>query len=137
MMETHAAIGARLLSRSSSPALQMAAVVAATHHEWWNGSGYPSGLAGERIPLVGRVVAVADAFDALTHERPYMPACPVSEAIARIRRASGSQFDPRVVAAFLAVYRDAQLTLMSVGGRDTQQRAPVAALRRRRSEVLR
>jgi PAS domain S-box-containing protein len=137
MMETHVAIGARLLSRSSSPALQMAAVIAATHHEWWNGSGYPSGLAGERIPLAGRVVAVADAFDALTHERPYMPACTVSEAIARIRRAAGSQFDPRVVAAFLAVYGDAQLTLMSVGGRDTRQRALVAALRRGRSEVLR
>jgi len=137
MMETHAAIGARLLSRSSSPALQMAAVIAATHHEWWNGSGYPSGLAGERIPLVGRVVAVADAFDALTHERPYMPACRVGEAIARVRRASGSQFDPRVVAAFLAVYRDAQLTLMSVGGRDPQLRAPVAPLRKGRSEALR
>jgi putative two-component system response regulator len=134
MMETHAAVGARLLSRSSSPVLQMAAVIAATHHEWWNGSGYPSGLVGERIPLVGRVVAVADAFDALTHERAYMPASPVGEAIARIRRASGSQFDPRVVAAFLAVYSDAQLTIMSAGGRDSRL---VTAPRRGRSEALR
>lgn len=128
VMETHAALGARLLSRSSSPVLQMAAVIAATHHEWWNGSGYPSGLAGERIPLVGRVVAVADVFDALTHERPRIPACPISEAIARIRRASGSQFDPRVVAAFLALYKDAQLTIMSVGERGTRQRALADAL---------
>jgi PAS domain S-box-containing protein/putative nucleotidyltransferase with HDIG domain len=114
VMETHAALGAQLLSRSSSPVLQMASVIAATHHEWWNGSGYPSGLAGERIPLVGRIVAVADVFDALTHERPYMPAWPVNQAIARVRRAAGSQFDPRVVDAFLAAYEDAQVTIMSV-----------------------
>jgi PAS domain S-box-containing protein len=103
LMQTHAALGARLLSTSSSPVLQMAAVIAATHHEWWNGSGYPSGLAGERIPLVGRVVAVADVFDALTHDRPCKVAWPVEQATARIRRASGRQFDPRVVAAFVAL----------------------------------
>jgi PAS domain S-box-containing protein/putative nucleotidyltransferase with HDIG domain len=114
VMETHAALGARLLSRSSSPVLQMASVIAATHHEWWDGSGYPSGLAGERIPLVGRIVAVADVFDALTHERPYMPPWPVGQAIARVRRAAGSQFDPRVVDAFLAVYEDAQVMILSV-----------------------
>ncbi len=106
MMESHTALGARLLSCSSSPVLQMAAVIAATHHEWWNGTGYPSGLAGERIPLVGRVVAVADVFDALTHERPYKSAWPPSQAIARIRSASGRQFDPAVVAAFLTLLRD-------------------------------
>ncbi|MGO9321543.1 MAG: HD-GYP domain-containing protein [Solirubrobacteraceae bacterium] len=107
VMEAHAALGARLLARSSSPVLQMAAVIAATHHEWWNGTGYPSGLAGERIPIVGRVVAVADVFDALTHERPYKRAWPVGQAIARIERASGSQFDPRVVAALLAAHEGA------------------------------
>jgi HD domain len=107
LMQTHAALGARLLARSSSPVLQMAAVIAATHHEWWDGSGYPVGLAGERIPLVGRVVAVADVFDALTHERPYKAAWPVGQATARIKRGSGSQFDPRVVAAFLAIGKDA------------------------------
>jgi PAS domain S-box-containing protein len=108
VMESHAALGARLLAHSSSPVLQMAAVIAASHHEWWNGRGYPAGLAGERIPLLGRIVAVADVFDALTHERPYMPAWPLAQAIARIERASASQFDPRVVAAFLAVYKHAQ-----------------------------
>jgi response regulator RpfG family c-di-GMP phosphodiesterase len=102
VVERHAAAGARVLARSSSPVLQMAAVISATHHEWWNGSGYPSGLAGERIPLVGRVVAVADVFDALTHRQPYRSAWPVGQALARIERGSGSQFDPRVVAAFLA-----------------------------------
>jgi PAS domain S-box-containing protein len=108
VMQRHAALGARLLAPSSSPVLQMAAVIAATHHEWWNGCGYPAGLAGERIPLLGRIVAVADVFDALTHERPYMSAWPVEQAIARIERGSASQFDPRVVNAFLAVYKDAQ-----------------------------
>jgi HD-GYP domain-containing protein (c-di-GMP phosphodiesterase class II) len=116
-MQAHAALGARLLSRSSSPVLQMAAVIAATHHERWNGSGYPSGLAGERIPIVGRIVAVADVFDALTHERPYKPASPVEQAIARITRGAGSEFDPRVVAAFLEVHADAV-------GSTAERRAP-------------
>jgi putative two-component system response regulator len=114
IMRRHAGLGARLLANSSAPVLQLAAVIAATHHEWWDGSGYPSGLAGERIPLVGRVVAVADVFDALTHARPYKDAWPVSQAIARIERGSGSQFDPRVVAAFLAVHEHA-LTAIRAG----------------------
>lgn len=107
VMRSHASIGARLLSRSSSPALQMAAVIAASHHEWWDGSGYPAGIAGEAIPLVGRIVAVADVFDALTHARPYKPAWPVAQALARVQRAAGSQFDPRVVEAFMAVHERA------------------------------
>ncbi len=129
VMQTHAALGARLLSRSSSPVLQMAAVAAATHHEWWNGSGYPSGLAGERIPLIGRIVAVADAFDALTHERPYMPAWPTRHALAGIQRASGSQFDPRVATAVLAIHGQAQPASTDAGerggdGRDAEEREP-------------
>jgi len=107
VMKTHAALGARLLSDSNSPVLQMAAVIAATHHERWDGTGYPEGLAGEAIPLVGRVVAVADVFDALTHDRPYKSAWSVEQAIAEIQRAAGSQFDPCVVAAFLAMHKDA------------------------------
>jgi putative nucleotidyltransferase with HDIG domain len=106
IMGRHAALGASLLADSSSPALQMAATVAMTHHEWWDGGGYPEGLAGEDIPLVGRIVAVADVFDALTHDRPYKAAWPISQAIANIRRAAGSQFDPRVVAAFLQTRKD-------------------------------
>ena len=104
VMRTHAALGATLLSKHSrnSPVLRMAATIAATHHEWWDGTGYPHGLAGEHIPLVGRIVAVADVFDALTHDRPYKPAWPMTQGIARIKRAAGSQFDPRVVDAFLA-----------------------------------
>jgi putative nucleotidyltransferase with HDIG domain len=103
IMKTHAELGATLLAKHGrgSPALEIAATIAATHHEWWDGTGYPRGLAGERIPLVGRIVAVADVFDALTHDRPYKAAWPISQGIARIKRAAGSQFDPRVVDAFL------------------------------------
>lgn len=110
VMKTHAELGARLLSSGSSPVLQMAAVIAATHHERWDGGGYPKGLVGEAIPLVGRIVAIADVFDALTHDRPYKRAWPVERAIAEIGSGAGSQFDPRVVTAFLAL-RDELSTL--------------------------
>lgn len=102
VMKTHAALGARVLSGSHAPVLVMAAVIAASHHEHWDGTGYPLGLAGEAIPLVGRIVAVADVFDALTSDRPYKPAWPLDLALAEIKRSAGGQFDPRVVAAFLA-----------------------------------
>jgi putative two-component system response regulator len=104
VMQTHADLGARVLSGSNAPVLQMAAVIASSHHERWDGAGYPRGLAGEAIPLVGRVVAVADVYDALTHGRPYKPEWSTARAIAEIRREAGRQFDPRVVAAFLAMH---------------------------------
>jgi len=103
LMQTHTKLGARLLFGSRSPALQLAGVVAESHHEWWDGSGYPQGLIGSDIPLVGRVVAVADVFDALTHERPYKQAWPADQAIALIRSSAGTQFDPKVVGAFLEI----------------------------------
>jgi PAS domain S-box-containing protein/putative nucleotidyltransferase with HDIG domain len=103
VMESHTSLGARLLFGSRSPVLQLAGVIAESHHERWDGSGYPKGLAGEAIPLVGRIVAVADVHDALTHERPYKPAWPTEQAIALVRSSAGTQFDPRVVAAFLTV----------------------------------
>ncbi|MCW3033234.1 MAG: domain S-box protein [Solirubrobacterales bacterium] len=103
LMQTHTALGARLLFGSRSPALQLAGIVAEAHHEWWDGGGYPLGLIGGDIPLVGRIVAVADVFDALTHDRPYKPAWPADQAIALIRSSAASQFDPRVVEAFLTI----------------------------------
>jgi PAS domain S-box-containing protein/putative nucleotidyltransferase with HDIG domain len=131
VMKRHTALGTRLLSSSSSPVLQMAAVISATHHEWWDGTGYPNGLAGERIPLVGRMVAVADVFDALTHDRPYKPAWPVKQAIARIHRAAGSQFDPRVVTAFLTLHTD---TVVASASNSPQEPVrPVGAPRQRPS----
>lgn len=101
IMKQHAVIGAKILSGSTSPWLQMAEEIALSHHERWNGRGYPNGLVGEAIPLVGRIVAVADVFDALTHERPYKSAWSASDAVTEMQAQSGSQFDERVVQAFM------------------------------------
>jgi PAS domain S-box-containing protein len=106
VMKTHAELGARLLASGSSRVLQTAALIASTHHERWDGAGYPKRLAGEAIPLVGRIVAVADVFDALTHDRPYKQAWSLERACAEIERSAGGQFDPRVVRAFLAMRAD-------------------------------
>lgn len=100
IMETHAEIGADLLSGSRSPLIQMAQAIAWTHHEKWDGSGYPRGLSGEDIPLTGRIVAVADVFDALTSVRPYKPAWSLQEAIAELHAGAGRHFDPRLVTLF-------------------------------------
>ena len=100
VMKTHAAIGADLLSGSNSALIQLAAVIALTHHEKWDGSGYPRGLRGEAIPLAGRICAICDVFDALTSERPYKRAWTVQEAVAEIRAGSGRHFDPQLVATF-------------------------------------
>ncbi len=99
-IKTHTTIGAEILSGSASPLLVMAERIALTHHEHWDGRGYPGGLAGEQIPLPGRIVAVADVFDALTHERPYKQPWPLHEAVAEILSHAGGQFDPDVVNAF-------------------------------------
>jgi putative two-component system response regulator len=99
-MESHPAIGARILSGSTNELLMMAEQIALTHHEHWDGCGYPSGLAGEAIPLPGRIVAVADVFDALTHRRPYKEPWPVQVAVREILGETGTQFDPGVAEAF-------------------------------------
>jgi response regulator RpfG family c-di-GMP phosphodiesterase len=101
VMKRHTTIGGDLLAGSRSPLVQMGEVIARTHHERWDGSGYPAGLAGENIPLVGRICAVADVFDALISVRPYKPAWTVDETLAEIARQSGRQFDPRIAALLL------------------------------------
>jgi len=103
IMRQHPRIGHDILKGSSSPMIQMAAEIALTHHEKYDGSGYPDGLAGEAIPLVGRIVAVADVFDALTSPRPYKPAWALDDAIAFIREGRGSHFDPACVDVFLGL----------------------------------
>jgi putative two-component system response regulator len=105
IMRTHTIIGGDLMAGSEIPLLQTAEQIARTHHEWWNGEGYPLGLSGEEIPLAGRIVAVADTFDALSHRRPYKPAWSVGEAWDEIRRYAGIQFDPATVEAFGAALR--------------------------------
>lgn len=99
-MRRHAETGATILSGSSSDVLRAAEEIARCHHEWWDGTGYPSRLQGEEIPLPAHIVALADVFDALTHKRPYKPAWPVDEAVAEIHRLRSLQFDPQVVDAF-------------------------------------
>ena len=106
LMKTHAQIGFELLNGSESTILQAAASIAISHHEMFNGSGYPYGVAGEAIPLFGRIVAVADVFDALTSVRPYKSAWPLDRAEAYVREGSGSHFDPRCVDAFMACIND-------------------------------
>ena len=102
-MQEHTRIGAAILANSSSPVLQMGELIALTHHERWDGTGYPAALSGEAIPLSGRIAAIADTFDAITHRRPYKEARPIGDAVDVIRLASGSLFDPAVVAAFLTL----------------------------------
>jgi len=103
LLQAHVEIGLRILGQSPIPIIQEAETIVRTHHEWWDGTGYPACLAGEDIPLSGRIVAVADVYDALTHERPYKPAWEKQQALDEMRRLSGTQFDPRVLAAFLQV----------------------------------
>jgi putative two-component system response regulator len=102
LVKTHTTIGARILSGSRFTILRLAEEIAYNHHERWDGSGYV-GTRGSDIPLAGRIVAVADVFDALTQKRPYKAAWPVAEAIAEIDRQRGRQFDPALVDAFLRV----------------------------------
>jgi putative two-component system response regulator len=99
-MREHPSIGARILAGSRSKLLQMAEQIAAAHHEKWDGTGYPNAAQGENIPLVGRIVALADVFDALTTPRVYKDAWSVDDAVAHIQRERGRHFDPKVVAAF-------------------------------------
>lgn len=101
IMMTHTKIGAKLLSGSRSRLLQMAEAIAHTHHERWDGTGYPKGLKGEEIPLEGRITAVADTFDAYISKRPYKDAWPMEKAMDEIRKRAGSHFDPKLVSLFL------------------------------------
>ncbi|KQP80675.1 HD domain-containing phosphohydrolase [Methylobacterium sp. Leaf117] len=100
-METHAERGRRILEGSASHLVQLAAEIAATHHERWDGGGYPAGLSGEDIPLSGRIVAVADVYDALTSDRPYKKAWSHTDAVLHLQAESGRHFDPACVDAFL------------------------------------
>jgi putative two-component system response regulator len=103
VMKSHTTIGSNILGERPHETLRLAEEICRTHHERWDGTGYPTGLAGEEIPLCGRIVAVADSFDTITHERPYKDAAPVDVAVAEIRRGSGTLYDPAVVQAFLQV----------------------------------
>jgi hypothetical protein len=101
IMKTHTTIGSGILEGSSSRLVQVAELIARTHHERWDGNGYPAGLSGEEIPIEGRICSICDVFDALMSERPYKPAWTIEAALAEIRAKSGTAFDPRLVELFL------------------------------------
>jgi putative two-component system response regulator len=129
LMKSHAVIGHQILSGSGSRVLQLSAEIALTHHERWDGKGYPHGLAGEEIPLVGRLTALADVFDALSHRRPYKEAWPLDATVAEIKLGAGRQFDRTVVEAFEALDADALL------GPITNGKSPAARFPRRARDV--
>jgi putative two-component system response regulator len=114
-VQEHVGIGRSIVSGSDSPILMMAEEIILSHHEWWNGHGYPAGLKGTEIPISGRIVAVADVFDALTHDRPYKEAWPLEAALDEIRGLSEKQFDPAVVEAHASLDHRLMLNLMDAG----------------------
>ena len=103
VVKTHALLGARVLTGADSELLEVAERIVRHHHERWDGGGYPDGLAGDEIPAVARITAVADVFDVLVHERPYKDSWTVEAAAEEIRKGAGTQFDPAVVEAFDAL----------------------------------
>lgn len=103
IMKTHCEIGAEIIGDDDGELLGMARVIALSHHEKWDGSGYPAGLAGEQIPLVGRIVAIADVFDALTTSRPYKKAWSIGEAFEHLQKGAGQHFDPDLVPLFIGL----------------------------------
>ena len=106
IMKRHTTIGASILDNARAEILRYAQEIALSHHEWFNGAGYPGGLEGKAIPLTGRIVAVADVFDALTSARPYKNPYPADVAFDIIRRERGEHFDPRLADAFLSARRE-------------------------------
>jgi CHASE2 domain-containing sensor protein len=113
VMRRHTTAGADMLAGSRAPIMRMAEQIALTHHERWDGGGYPQGLVGEAIPLVGRICAVCDVFDALLSRRPYKEPWPLEDALAELRRERGSHFDPAVVDAFLNLVDDLDPLLLA------------------------
>jgi putative two-component system response regulator len=103
VMQTHVDIGVEILSGNDSPLIVMARMVAETHHERWDGNGYPNNLVGEAIPIEGRICALCDVFDALTSKRPYKKEWSVKEALSYINEQSGSHFDPKLVTLFHSI----------------------------------
>ncbi len=116
VMEHHTLHGYKILADSKSPLISIAAEIAVSHHEWWDGTGYPNRRQGSEIPLFGRIAAIADVFDALTSERPYKPAWPAEEARQAIIDASGTHFDPECVTAFLSRWEDVLMVMASGEG---------------------
>jgi putative two-component system response regulator len=116
LIKRHTSVGAQILSGSDSDILRLAEEIALSHHERWDGTGYPAGLSGEHIPLAGRLVALADVFDALTHNRPYKQAWPLARALDEIAALAGKQFDPHLTDLFATLDGGALVTPITGSG---------------------
>jgi CHASE2 domain-containing sensor protein len=129
LMQSHTTIGGAILADSSSPLLQLAEAIALTHHERWDGSGYPAGLSGEAIPLAARICAVCDVFDALLSNRRYKDRWPIEETLAELEAQRGHHFDPALVDSFLALVPElAPDLLQRTDARDVNPRVGVLTL---------
>jgi putative nucleotidyltransferase with HDIG domain len=115
LMKAHTTIGHQILSGSGSRVLQLSAEIALTHHECWDGTGYPAGLAGDAIPASGRLTAIADVFDSLMHRRTYKEAWSLDAALAEIERGAGVHFDPAAVEAFQSLDPERLLAPVAAG----------------------
>ncbi len=120
IMQTHTTIGYKILQQSDSRYIEQGAVIALTHHEKFDGSGYPTGIKGEKIPLVSRIIALADMYDALTSIRPYKPAWSSERAATHIKSLSGTHFDPDCVNAFFQQLDKIRIVEETLRDRDTQ-----------------
>ena len=126
VIELHTVIGWELLRDSGSEILDLAATIALSHHECWDGSGYPQGLRGDEIPLEARIAKVSDFFDSLTRERPYRPAIRLNRALDFVRAGRGTQFDPSVVDAFFAAEDEIRRARSSIRARRRARRRTIA-----------
>ncbi len=126
-LSDHTNVGMEIMGSTNSPVLKMAAVIACSHHEKWDGSGYPNGLSGKDIPIEGRIVAVADVFDALSSERPYKEAFPPEKCLAIMTDGRGQHFDPRVLDAFLAQFDQIQKIRREYDGQEVDQPLPASS----------
>ncbi|WP_300672349.1 HD domain-containing phosphohydrolase [Desulfoluna sp.] len=118
VMKTHTTIGARILAKSEAGVLRAGQQIAITHHERWDGSGYPQGLSGEAIPLFGRIVGLVDVFDALSSRRPYKDPYPVEVALSLIKKGRGTAFDPAIVDLFISKFGGILDIREETGGED-------------------
>jgi len=128
IMKLHTVIGAKILTGSDSEFIRLGEIIALTHHEKWDGSGYPNGLKGIEIPIAGRITATADVFDALTSKRPYQEPLSVEKALVIVWEKSGKHFDPEVVDAFFAI-QDEILTIRRLFDENYQQAFDVPELK--------
>ena len=124
IMQTHAQRGAELIAGSRSPVLQMAEQIALSHHERWDGNGYPSGQKGTEIPEAARIVAIVDVYDALSHDRVYRAALPEAEVLPILQAGRGTHFDPELLDAFMSVLPEMRTIAEAVTGAEPQDAIP-------------